>query len=57
MLKSRHFLGLLLVVVAVFTRQATAADRPNILLVLCDDLGYGDLACFGDKSLHDPQPG
>jgi arylsulfatase A len=34
---------------------ATAAStKPNILLVLCDDLGYGDLHCFGDKSLHTP---
>ncbi|OGV69236.1 MAG: arylsulfatase [Lentisphaerae bacterium RIFOXYA12_FULL_48_11] len=33
---------------------SSAADKPNILLVLCDDLGYGDLACFGAKALHTP---
>ncbi|MCX6897426.1 MAG: sulfatase-like hydrolase/transferase [Verrucomicrobia bacterium] len=33
---------------------AAGAAKPNILLVLCDDLGYGDLACFGDKTLHTP---
>jgi arylsulfatase A len=33
---------------------AEPAPKPNILLVLCDDLGYGDLHCFGDKTLRTP---
>ncbi len=29
-------------------------DKPNIILINCDDLGYGDLACFGSKLNHTP---
>jgi arylsulfatase A len=31
-----------------------AADHPNFLVILCDDLGYGDLACYGHPSIKSP---
>lgn len=38
----------------VFSGTTSAAERPNFLVILCDDLGYGDLGCFGHPSIKTP---
>jgi len=35
---------------AAFTALSTAAEKPNILFVLLDDMGYGDARCFNPES-------
>ena len=32
----------------------TKADQPNIIYILADDLGWGDLSCYGQKTLKTP---
>ena len=43
-----------LVILCILVAATAHAERPNILLVLADDHGYGDLACFGCKNVQTP---
>src|SRR5436305_9133426 len=33
--------------------SAPAADRPNIIVILADDVGFSDLGCYGSE-IHTP---
>lgn len=35
-------------------QAANKAEKPNIIFILCDDMGYGDLACYGQKYIQTP---
>src|SRR5688572_32785573 len=34
--------------------QRAGASRPNVLFILADDLGYGDLSCYGRPDYRTP---
>jgi arylsulfatase B len=43
------------IVVALLTSATTRADQPpNILIILADDMGYGDMGCMGSQHLQTP---
>ena len=43
-----------LIALAFLAPVLAAADRPNIIFILADDMGYGDAGCYGQKTLATP---
>ena len=48
----KPFPALLLFVAAV--TPTVAADKPNVVLIVADDLGYGDVGCYGATDIRTP---
>lgn len=45
----------LLALSATAGSQAAAAEKPNLVWIMADDLGYGELGCYGQQLIATPQ--
>ena len=47
-------LGILAVSYGCANSSADEQQKPNIVIIYADDLGYGDLGCYGAKQFETP---
>jgi len=48
------FFGCLLSIVLICKGQDTGESKPNVIIILTDDQGWGDVNCYGSKDLYTP---
>jgi arylsulfatase A-like enzyme len=43
-----------LAIVFALVASVSAADKPNVVVILADDIGFGDLSCYGATKVRTP---
>ncbi|EOR94587.1 Arylsulfatase [Arcticibacter svalbardensis MN12-7] len=58
MIKSKYFLVVIIFVITdalnLLQAKTVPIKQPNVIIILVDDQGYGDLACLGNKYIKTP---
>ena len=54
MLKTKRFLTLGGLIAVMAASCSQKSPKPNVVFILCDDMGYGDLGCYGQKYIQTP---
>ena len=49
-----HMNRISIIALLLFAVGGSAADRPDIIYILADNLDYGDLGCYGQETLNTP---
>ncbi|MHC5539824.1 sulfatase-like hydrolase/transferase, partial [Singulisphaera rosea] len=44
----------IVILVSTMGVQASEVDRPNVVLIVADDLGWADLGCYGSRYYRTP---
>ena len=47
-------LTIALILATSCSQQKRSDAKPTIVLIMADDLGYGDISCYGNTSIHTP---
>ena len=50
----RHLLTAVIAALTLAGMSASAKQRPNVIFIVVDDLGYGELGCYGGKGIPTP---